>query len=248
MTEPTEARVALISGGARGIGRAVAESLLGDGWRVAVCYRTSEADGRSLEAWAEARGATAVASRWDVSDPAEAERWVRACEGRFGRVDALIHAAGPYHRVALLEESVEGWNEMFDANLHALFYLARAVAPGMQSRGSGRIVAFGMANADQHVGQTHVTAHYIAKAGVLMLVRALAKSLAAHGVTVNAVSPGFIDSGSAPAEELAKMVRHIPAGYLGRCDDAVAVVRFLLGDDARYVNGTNVHLSGAWGV
>ena len=83
---------------------------------------------------------------------------------------------------------------------------------------------------------------------MLVLTRSLAKVMAPFGVTVNAISPGFIESGSAPAEELAKMVKNIPAGYVGSTEDAVATVCYLLSEEARYVNGTNIHLSGAWGV
>ena len=126
-----------------------------------------------------------------------------------------INGAGPYHRVNLFDETVEGWNEMFDGNLHPIFYLAKAVATGMKARKSGRIISFSMANADQMISQPDVTAHYIAKAGVLILTRTLAKLLAPHGITVNAISPGFIDSGSAPPEELAGMTKRIPAGYIG---------------------------------
>jgi 3-oxoacyl-[acyl-carrier protein] reductase len=129
-----------------------------------------------------------------------------------------------------------------------VFYLSRAVAPGMKGRRYGRIVNFSMANADQMVAQPEVTAHYIAKAGVLILTRTLAKLLAPHGITVNAISPGFIDSGSAPAEELAGMAKRIPAGYVGEVGDTVAAAKFLLSDEARYVNGTNIHVSGGWGV
>jgi 3-oxoacyl-[acyl-carrier protein] reductase len=137
---------------------------------------------------------------------------------------------------------------MFDNNLHPLFYLAQAVAPGMKERKWGRIVSFSMANADQHNAQPTVTAHYIAKEGLLSLTRSLAKVLAPFGITANTVSPGFVDSGSAPPEELQKMVKSIPAGYIGTTDDAVAAVCYLISDEARYVNGSNIHLSGAWGI
>ena len=118
----------------------------------------------------------------------------------------------------------------------------------MKQRGWGRIISFSMANADQAVAQPQVTAHYIAKMGVLVLTRSLARLLAPHGITVNAISPGFIASGSAPEEELANMVKRIPAGYVGSTEDAVAAVRYLLSDEARYVNGANLHLSGGWGI
>jgi 3-oxoacyl-[acyl-carrier protein] reductase len=183
-----------------------------------------------------------------VSDPQKCADVVKQVELAWGRIDALIHCAGPYHRVNLLEETPEGWREMFDHNLHPIFYLSKAAAEGMKARKSGRIVTFSMANADQMIAQPDVTAHYIAKAGVLILTRTLAKLLAPHGITVNAISPGFINSGSAPPEELAGMTKRIPAGYIGEVTDAVAAVRYLLSDDARYVNGTNIHLSGAWGV
>jgi len=129
-----------------------------------------------------------------------------------------------------------------------VFYLAKLVAPGMRERRFGRIVSFSMANADQMAGQPMVTAHYIAKAGILILTKTLAKILGPQGITVNAISPGFIDSGSAPAGELERMVKSIPAGYAGELSDAVAAARFLLSDEARYVNGANLHVSGGWGV
>jgi 3-oxoacyl-[acyl-carrier protein] reductase len=241
-------RVALITGGARGIGRAIALALADRGWSVAVCYRTSRQDGAETELALRSRGVRGRAIQSDVSDPAAAEALVRDVEGEWGRIDALVNCAGPYHRRPLLEETVEGWREMFDNNLHPVFYLGRAVAPGMRSRRWGRILTFSMANADQMVGQTEVTAHYIAKAGVLILTRSLARALAADGITVNAISPGFIDSGSAPEPELASMVKRIPAGYVGDVKDAVSVACFLLSDEARYVNGTNIHISGGWGV
>lgn len=209
------------------MGAAIAGSLLADGWKVAVAYRTSKA---------EAKATGAEAYQCDVSDPAAAAALVR----KVGRVDALINAAGPYHRVSLMEETVEGWHEMFDNNLHPVFYLSRAVFDGMKDRGWGRIVNFSVANADQLKGQTHVTGYNIAKVGVLLLTRSLARLGAPYGITANAISPGFIE----PAEAIGD----IPAGYVGVPGDVVGVVRFLLSDSARYVNGTNIHVSGAWGV
>jgi 3-oxoacyl-[acyl-carrier protein] reductase len=241
-------RVALITGGVRGIGRTVALALAEHGWSVATSYRTSAQEGQNVTSALLEKGVRAMALCADVSQARVAEELVRKVESSWGRIDALINCAGPYHRVGLLEETVEGWHSMFDNNLHPIFYLSRAVAAGMKERKWGRIVSFSMANADQQVGQPNITAHYIAKVGVLILTRSLAKVLAPHGITVNAISPGFIDSGSAPLGEMSKMIKNIPAGYIGTTDDAASTVCYLLSDEARYVNGTNIHLSGAWGV
>ncbi len=237
-------RVALITGGARGIGRAIGLDLAGAGWSVALCYRTSAQDAAQTAAAIEAHGARALAVQADVSDPATCRALVQQVETAWGRIDALINCAGPYHRVDLLQETDEGWREMFVNNLDPVFYLARAVAPGMIERKWGRIISFGMVNADQLSAQPMITAHFIAKMGVLVLARMLAP----HGITVNAISPGFIDSGSAPAEELASMAKRIPAGYIGSVQDAVNTARFLLSEEARYVNGANLYVSGAWGL
>lgn len=241
-------RVAVITGGARGIGRGLALELAAQGWSIAFTYRTSEQAARETAAAIEAYGVNAQPLRCDVSEAAAGRKMVEQVEHTWGRIDALVHCAGPYHRVNLMEETPAGWTSMFDNNLHPVFYLTEAVAPGMKARRYGRIITFSMANADQMIAQPDVTAHYIAKAGVLILTRTWAKILAPFGITVNAISPGFIDSGSAPAEELAGMIKRIPAGYVGEVRDTVAAAQFLLSEEARYVTGTNIHVSGGWGV
>ena len=241
-------KVALITGGARGIGRAVALDLAARGWSVAICYRTSaEAAKETLEA-IHSRGASGLALELDVSDPNAAVAFVRQVEGEWGRIDALINGAGPYHRVSVLQENQEGWHSMFDNNLHPVFYLSQAVIPGMKERKWGRIICFSMANTEQLIAQPQLTAHYIAKVGLVILMRSLARLVAPYGITANCVAPGFIDSGSAPKEELEAAAKRIPAGYLGTVDDTASVVRFLLSDEARYINGANIQLSGAWGI
>lgn len=242
-------KVALIPGGAKGIGREVGLRLGERGWAVALCYRNSRNDAEATARAIEERGGKALAMHADVSRPEVCEVLVDHVQEWQGRIDALIHCAGPYHRLNLLDETPAGWREMFAGNLDSLFYLARLVAPVMINQQSGgRIVAFSMANADRLMAQTQLTAHYLAKVGVLGLVRSLAKALAKHRITVNAVSPGFIDSGSVDSGELEALIKTIPAGSIGTVSDAANAVLYLLSDEAAYVTGTSLHVSGGWGI
>ena len=241
-------RVALITGGAKGIGRAVVLDLASQGWAVAICYRTSAKEAAAVMEAVRRNGSNGIALECDVSNPEATKKLVERVQQEFGRIDALINGAGPYHRVSLLKETNEGWHSMFDNNLHPVFYLTQAVIPIMKEQKWGRIVSFSMANAEQLIAQPQLTAHYIAKVGLLALSRSFAKLIAPDGITMNCISPGFIDSGSAPKDELDKMVKLIPAGYVGTVEDAVGAVRYLLSDAARYVNGANIQLSGAWGI
>jgi 3-oxoacyl-[acyl-carrier protein] reductase len=243
-----ENRVALITGGARGIGRAIALDLAAAGWSVAICYRTSVDQAAEVAENVRTHGVKALAVRADVSDPNAASELARRVEGEWGRIDALINAAGPYHRTPLLEETADGWRFMFDNNLHPVFYLCQAVIPGMKHRRWGRIISFSMSNTEQLIAQPQLTAHYISKVGLVVLMRSLARVIASYGITANCVAPGFIDSGSAPREELEAAVKRIPAGYLGTVKDTAALVRFLLSEEAGYINGANIQISGAWGV
>jgi 3-oxoacyl-[acyl-carrier protein] reductase len=243
-----EHRVALIAGGVRGIGKSVGLALARRGWRIAACYRKNRDAADALLSGFRVEGWKGLIVQADVSNPDTAADFVRQAESEYGRIDALVNCIGAYHRIPLMEESIDGWHEMFDHNLHPVFYLSRLAAEGMMQRRWGRIVSFSMVNADQQIGQPFVTAHYIAKMGVLALTRSLAKTLAPFGITANTISPGFIDTGSVPEEVLAQSMKSIPAGYVGSPDDAVGAVCYLLSDEARYVNGTNIHLSGGWGI
>ncbi len=241
-------RTVLVTGGARGIGRAIALDLAGKGHDVAICYRTSASNAQETVAAIEQRGVRTLAVKADVSDPAAVEELFARVGERLGAPAVLVHAAGPYQRTDVLKETPAGWRDMLANNLDSFFYCTRLAIPGMVDAKWGRIIAFGMANADRASAVPGVAAHYVAKVGVLALTRTLARALAPHGVTVNAISPGFIASGSAPEEELLRMLKNIPAGYVGTLDDAVGAASFLVSDAARYVTGANLILSGGWGL
>src|SRR5262249_23732960 len=149
-----------------------------------------------------AAGTRGLAVRADVGDPGEVSAMVTEVVAGLGPIDALVHAAGPFRRAPLLEESPEAWRKTFDANLHSLLYLAQAVGPGMRARRWGRIVAFGLASAEARPAPPNVAAYHVAKAALVALARSLAGLLAPDGITVNVISPGFLDSGGTPDGEL----------------------------------------------
>ena len=243
-----DSKAALITGGARGIGRAVALDLASRGWSVAICYRSSASEAGEVIDAVKRQGTSALALKCDVSDPSAATAMVHHVASQWGRIDALINSAGPYHRIPLLEETDQGWHAMFDNNLHPVFYLSKAVVPFMKERKWGRIICFSMSNAEQLIAQPQLTAHYITKVGLIVLMRSLARLVAPYGITANCVAPGYIDSGSAPKEELQAAAKRIPAGYIGTVEETAALVRFLVSEEARYINGANIQISGAWGV
>jgi len=147
-------KVALITGGARGIGKQIALALARKDWNVAICYRTSEDDANETVSLIQEIGPIGYAEKCDVSDPKAAQNLVKNVEKKFGRIDALINCAGPYHRTNILKETPEGWNSMFGNNLHPVFYLTQAVSEGMIDRKWGRVINFSMANADKLMAQT----------------------------------------------------------------------------------------------
>jgi 3-oxoacyl-[acyl-carrier protein] reductase len=240
--------VALVTGGTRGIARGIALDLARQGWAVAVSFRSDARAAEATRAGIAAAGAPALALRADLGDTAAAKTLVARVEETWGRLDALVHGAGPYHDGPLLEETPERWREAFHQNLDPLLFLAQAAAPGMQARRWGRILGLGLATADRLAAQPNVTAYYIAKVGLLVLVRSLAKVLAPDGITVNAVSPGILETPGYARPDLPALLDRIPAGHLGQVDDVVAAARFLLSEDAGYVTGANIHVSGGWGL
>lgn len=240
--------MALITGGARGIGREIGLKLAARGWSIAIAYLRQAEVAAETRGAIEARGSAALAVQADVARAEQCEALVAEVLAWRGRIDALVHAAGPYHRVSILHETPEGWREMLASNLDSFFYLSRLVAPGMIDRRWGRILAFGIANADRLQAQPRLTAYYLAKVGVLGLVRTLAKELAPHHVTVNAISPGFLDTGAMTPAELAARAAEIPAGHVGKPSDAAHAALYLLSDEASYVTGANLPVSGGWGL
>jgi 3-oxoacyl-[acyl-carrier protein] reductase len=240
-----QGKVALITGGSRGIGAAVAQALATAGAAVAVCARNGEAAAATASTIA-AQGGQALGVAADVSRAEDAERLMKACLERFGRLDILVNNAGITRDGLVLRMKDEDWSDVLAVNLNGAFYCARAALRViLKQKQSGRIINIGsvvgsMGNAGQ--------ANYVtSKAGLIGLTKALAREVAARGVTVNLVAPGFIETdmtANLPDAVKETYRGQIPLGRFGTAADVAAAVGFLASDGAAYITGQVIHVNG----
>ena len=241
-----EGRVAIVTGAGRGIGRSVAERLAADGAWVVIADLNAPA-GEGVAAAIESSGGTATAVQADVTDPVAAERVARGAIDAFGRIDVLVNNAGILRSTRAADVSPDEWRLVIDANLTGAFLCAKAAYPALKATGRGRIVnvASMAGRATSTLGGVHYTT---AKAGVLGLTRHLAREWAPDGITVNAISPGIVDTpmvqGSTDAARMAQVLASIPLGRLAEPAEIAALIAFLASDEAAYITGANVDIHG----
>jgi len=241
-------RVAVVTGGSRGIGRAIALRLVRDGYTVVVNYRTDESAAASVLEEIRPASPFSIAVQADVSTPEGAETLIGRTMETFGGLDVLVNNVGPFLVKPLVETSDREWRETLEGNLGSAFYCSRAALPSMRARQRGSIINIGALNTEAlQMGVFEAPAYYVAKAGLMMLTRWLAHSEAPFKIRVNAVSPGFIETeeyAKYSEAERARWARLIPAGAFGRPGDVAGAVSFLVSDDARYITGAVLHVHG----
>jgi acetoacetyl-CoA reductase len=234
------ARVAIVTGGTRGIGEAISLALKEAGFTVAANYAGN------AERAADFMKRTGIAAyQWDVADH---EACLAGCEkvaADLGPVDAVVNNAGITRDGTLMKMSYAAWKEVIDTNLGGCFNMAKACFPGMKDRGWGRIVNIGSINGQ--AGQYGQVNYAAAKSGIHGFTKALAQEGAKFGVTVNAIAPGYIDTdmvAAVPPPVLEKIVAKIPVGRLGQAMEIARGVKFLCSDDAGFVTGSTLSING----
>jgi len=238
-------RVALVTGGTRGIGASITRDLTKAGVKVAAGYSRGSESAEKLKSELEKSGAHVSIHQGRVDSPKDCERVVKEALDRWGRIDFLVNNAGITIDKTVRRMTDEDWSGVMDVNLSGAFRMTKAVLEHMIERGSGRIV-----NISSVIGQTGNVgqANYAAsKAGLFGLTKSLALEMAQRGITVNAVAPGFIETemvAAVPKEALAKIVERIPQRRLGMPEEVARVVRFLLEDESSYITGAVFNING----
>jgi 3-oxoacyl-[acyl-carrier protein] reductase len=239
-------RVALITGAGRNIGRAIALELAGRGIAVVVNVRSRHDEAEAVAAEARRRGVQALALAGDVGRPADVRALAQRALAEFGTVDIVVNNAAIRPETPFLDLTDEDWHRVIDVDLHAAFYTAKAFLPGMVARRWGRIISLTGMNAIQgYAGRAPVSA---AKHGLWGLTKALAREFGPYGVTVNAVSPGPIDTAydePAHAAHIRAQLGRIALGRLGRPEEVAGVVGFLSSEDGAFVSGQMIGVNGA---
>ena len=234
------ARVAVVTGGTRGIGRAICEALKAEGLTVAAHYAGNEEKAR---AFTEETGIPAY--KWDVGDHEATLAGCRRVAEEVGPVDVLVNNAGITRDGTLLKMSFEDWDAVMRINLGGCFNMAKACFPGMRERGWGRIVNIGSINGQ--AGQYGQVNYAAAKSGIHGFTKALAQEGARFGITVNAIAPGYIDTdmvAAVPENVLEKIVARIPVGRLGHADEIARGVAFLASEEAGFITGSTLSING----
>ncbi|NIJ34625.1 acetoacetyl-CoA reductase [Sphingomonas oligoaromativorans] len=233
-------RVAIVTGGTRGIGEAISVALRDMGVKVAANYAGDDA---KAQAFTEKTGIPAY--KWDVSDFDACHAGVEKVEADLGPVDIIVNNAGITRDSTILKQSYEQWKAVIDTNLGGCFNMAKATFPGMRQRGWGRIVNIGSINGQ--AGQYGQVNYAAAKSGIHGFTKALAQEGAKFGVTVNAIAPGYIDTdmvAAVPEDVLEKIVAKIPVGRLGHASEIARGVAFLIAEDGGFITGSTLSING----
>jgi len=240
-----EGKVALVTGASRGIGKAIALSLAEAGADVAVNYAGSKQAAEEVVSAIQAMGRKSVALQADVGNVEQADEMVQKVIEHFGKIDILVNNAGITRDNLLMRMKEEEFDQVIHTNLKGVFNCVKAVTRPMMKQRAGRIV--NISSVVGSMGNPGQVNYVAAKAGVVGLTKAAARELAPRGITVNAVSPGFITTDMTDKlneEQKQAIMQQIPLGTLGKPEHIAGIVKYLVSDEASYITGQNIHVDG----
>lgn len=241
----TGKKIALVTGGSRGIGRAIALRLASEGSHVVVNYTKNEPAALEVVAAIEKSGGSASVSGFDVSDFDTVQKKVEETIAEYGGIHILVNNAGITHDTLLIRMNKEDWDRVITTNLTGVFNCTKAVTRTMIKQRSGRIV--NITSVVGEMGNSGQTNYAASKAGIIGFTKAAAREMAPRSVTVNAISPGFIETditNELPEEIRRQYIEKIPMGRFGRPEDIAGVVAFLTSDEASYITGEVIRVNG----
>ncbi|AUG51438.1 acetoacetyl-CoA reductase [Thalassospira marina] len=233
-------QIALVTGGTRGIGKAISLALKNAGFSVAANYAGNDDAARKFSE------ETGIATfKWSVADPEACAQGIKQVESEMGPVDVLVNNAGITRDGFMHKMSIEGWQAVIETNLGSLFYMTQPVLESMRSRGYGRVINISSINGQAgQMGQTNYSA---AKAGVHGFTKALAQEVARKGITVNTIAPGYINTdmvAAVPEKVLESIIAKIPVGRLGEADEIAQAVLYLAGPNSGFITGSCLSING----
>lgn len=244
-----QGRVAIVTGGSRGIGRAIVKELASRGASVAFTYSRSGELAGALVAEIESAGGKAAGYQADVTDSAAAEKLVKEVKGSFGSVDYLVNNAGVTRDKLIMMMSEDDWDQVLDTNLKGVFNVTKPVVSVMVRQRRGAVL--NISSISGVVGMAGQTNYSASKAGLIGFTKALAKEIAKRNITVNALALGLIETdmtGALADEYRQKMIEQIPLGRYGNVEEVAKIAAFLLSDEARYITGQVIQADGGLAI
>ena len=245
-----QGKVALVTGGARDVGAAIARALAAEGATVAVNYHRSAGDAASVVAEIAAQGGSARAFGADVADASQVRSMVEQVVAEFGRVDILVNNAGVAARLRFQETTPEDWRRHIDVGLYGPIHTCHAVLPHMMTQRNGRIIS--LAGDSSRIGESGLALAAAARAGAIALMKSLAKEFGRFNITANAVALGLVETAHLDASWLAqnreRIVRQYPLGRIGQADDVAPMVTFLASDAAGWITGQVLSINGGFSM